>query len=187
VARVAIPSARSSVLDTPDGLIINIPAPRTWYAILFLGFWLCGWAFGEVAVIRELVIGKFKGSSLFLIGWLGAWTVGGAAAIYFWSWMIAGHEIVSLTPTLLGVRRDILGFGRSREYDLPSVKNLRIDRAPIYNNLSSTNLSRSMFGSTIAFDYGAKTFRFGGGIDEAEASQLIERLKARYPFESGSQ
>ena len=185
--RVAVPSARSSVLDTPDGLTINIPARRNWFAILFLGFWLCGWAFGEVSVIRELATGKFKGSSLFLIGWLGAWTVGGGAAIYFWTWMLAGREIVTLAPTLLGVRRDILGFGRSREYDLPSIRNLRIDRSPIDNNLSGNALSRSMFGGTIAFDYGAKTFRFGGGIDEAEASQLIERLKSRYPFESAPQ
>jgi hypothetical protein len=32
--------------------------------------------------------------------------------------------------------------------------------------------------------YGPKTFRFGGGVDEAEASQLIELLKSRYPFAS---
>ena len=34
-----------------------------------------------------------------------------------------------------------------------------------------------MVGAAIAFDYGAKTFRFGGGLDEAEASHLIPTSK----------
>jgi hypothetical protein len=35
---------------------------------------------------------------------------------------------------------------------------------------------------TISFDYGAKTFRFGAGLDEAEAHQNITQLKSRYSF-----
>ena len=127
MARVAVPTAKASVFDTPAGLVINIPSTKSLVLILFLGFWLCGWLFGEVSAIRQLETGKTPaGASLFMLVWLGGWTVGGAVAIYFWLWNIAGHEIVSLTPTSLTLRRDILGFGRSKEYDLPSVKNLRI-------------------------------------------------------------
>jgi hypothetical protein len=104
------------------------------------------------------------------------WTVGGCVAIYIWLWNVAGHEIISLTPTSLTIRRDILGFGRSKEYDLPSVRNLRIDPWPENTNLTSR--TQLLVGGTIAFDYGAKTFRFGGGVDEAEASHLIELLKS---------
>jgi hypothetical protein len=46
--------------------------------------------------------------------------------------------------------------------------------------------AQSFGGGTIAFDYGAKTFRFGGGLDEAEASHLIELLKSRYPFDAAA-
>jgi hypothetical protein len=77
-----------------------------------------------------------------------------------------------------------LGFGRSREYDLTNVKNLRIARSPLNSNYGWNSPSQSMLGGTIVFDYGSKTFHFGGGLDEAEASQLIERLKSRYPFDS---
>jgi hypothetical protein len=188
MARVAVPTAKASVLDTPVGLVINIPAAKNWFVILFVGFWLCGWAFGEVSVIHELATGKARGGvSLFMIGWLGAWTVGGCAAISFWLWSIAGHEIVSLTPTSLAIRRDILGFGWSREYDLPSVKNLRIDTTDVNSRFNRGFSPQMRFGGTIAFDYGAKTFRFGGGVDEAEASQLIELLKSRYSFDAPSQ
>ena len=31
---------------------------------------------------------------------------------------------------------------------------------------------------TIAFDYGAKTFRFGDGLDEAEGRQIIKKIQA---------
>lgn len=34
----------------------------------------------------------------------------------------------------------------------------------------------------ISFDYGAKTFSFGQGIDDAEAGQLIGELKRRQNF-----
>ena len=183
MARVAVPTAKASVFDTPEGLVINIPAAKNWPITLFIGLWLCGWAFGEVSVIHMLATGKTLGrGSLFLFGWLGAWTVGGYLAISLLLWSIAGHEIISLTPVSLVIRRDTLGFGRSREYDLPSVKKLRIAGSPI--NYGWTSPSQSMLGGTIAFDYGSKTFRFGGGLDEAEASQLIERLKSRYSFDS---
>jgi len=33
----------------------------------------------------------------------------------------------------------------------------------------------------IAFDYGAKTYRFAAGIDEAEANDLIPKIKERLP------
>jgi hypothetical protein len=185
MARVAVPAAKASISDTPDGLVISIPATKSWGTIAFIGFWLCMWAFGEFSVIHQLATGKPQGSgNLFMVGWLGAWTVGGCAAMYAWLWNMTGHEIVSLTPTSLAIRRDVLGFGRSSEYDLQSVKNLRIDKIPINSRYNQGFSLQSYFGGTIAFDYGAKTFRFGGGIDEAEASHLIELLKSRYPFDS---
>jgi hypothetical protein len=178
------PSSRSITYALSEGLVINIPSAKNWFLILFIGFWLCAWAFGEVSVIHQLAAGNANGAGLFMFGWLGAWTVGGCAAIYFWLFTMAGHEIVSLTPTSLAIRRDILGFGRSSEYDLPSVKNLRIDNTPINSGYNGGFSLSTPFGGKIAFDYGAKTFRFGGGVDEAEASHLIELLKSRYPFDS---
>jgi hypothetical protein len=79
-----------------------------------------------------------------------------------------------------------LGFGRSNEYDLPSVKNLRIAFTLANTNLTIPAQSFGGGGS-IAFDYGAKTFRFGGGLDDAEAAHLIDVLKSRYPFEATAQ
>ena len=35
-------------------------------------------------------------------------------------------------------------------------------------------------GSVVAFDYGAKTVRFGASIDEAEGKIIVDRIKERY-------
>ena len=39
-------------------------------------------------------------------------------------------------------------------------------------------------GGNIAFDYGAKTYRFGSGIDEAEARKIVGLLESHHHFES---
>jgi hypothetical protein len=185
MARVAVPTAKASVFDTPAGLVINIPSAKSWYLILFLAFWLFGWLLGEVSAIRSLAIGKMAaGKTLFVVVWLLGWTVGGCYFSYVWLWNLAGHEIVSLTPTSLTIRRNILGFGQSSEYDLPSVKNLRV--APTFGKSNANFPTLSLIGGTIAFDYGAKTFRFGSSLDEAEASHLVELLKSRYPFDAAA-
>ena len=58
--------------QTPGGR-----GPRL-FAAGFLAFWLCGWAFGEISVGKELLAGR---ATLFHWGWLGAWTLGGGAAM----------------------------------------------------------------------------------------------------------
>jgi hypothetical protein len=184
MARVAVPTAKASVFDTPEGLVINIPSAKRWAVTIFMAFWLCGWAFGEFEVIHLFSIGKIPlSASLFTLVWLAMWTMGGCLTILVWLWNVAGREIVSLTPASLAIRRDILGFGSSKEYDLPSVRNLRIELTPEKPENRISVWGAPMFGGAIAFDYGAKTFRFGAGVDEAEASHLIELLKSRYPFD----
>ena len=37
-----------------------------------------------------------------------------------------------------------------------------------------------MGGGIIAFDYGAKKFNFGTGIDEAEAKKILSEIQQRY-------
>src|SRR5262245_44404708 len=61
-----------------------------WGAAGFLAFWLCGWAAGECfaagALFNMIFLGGMGGfqwvTVLFLTGWLGAWTIGGIAAMY---------------------------------------------------------------------------------------------------------
>ena len=116
--KIAPPDRRSSSRQTPEGLEVSIPAKRNIFLMLFLAAWLVGWAFGEIFAARELLLGKHDASDLFLGAWLVAWTLGGGFALYTWLWMLNGRELVVLRPDVLVSRRDLWGFGRSREYDL---------------------------------------------------------------------
>jgi hypothetical protein len=80
------PPNGSNIAVTGQGSnhVISIPPtkknPAIYGAGLFILFWLGGWAFGEVMVIRTLLAGTAQGGTIFLVCWLGAWTVGGIFA-----------------------------------------------------------------------------------------------------------
>ncbi len=194
MATIKIPTGRATASETADGLLITIPSRKNWFLILFLGFWLMGWLFGEVTALNQVIRGHSShwastresgpiGLNVFLIGWLGAWTVGGGIAIVAWLWNLVGVEKVLLGPSTLITKREVLGLGPAREYELPSVTNLRVNMG-FSNTVYRMSPMQMVSGGIIAFDYGAKTFHFGVGLDEAEAEQIIAQLRSRYSFSS---
>lgn len=181
--RVTPPLPRSTVRRVNEGLEIVIPAKRNPFLMLFLTAWLVGWCFGEVFAIRELLIGHDNAPDLFLIAWLVMWTVGGALALYTWLWMARGFEVILLRPDVLTIRRDVLGLGRTKEYDLSHVSNLRV--APgTWNPYDWTGAMQfwGIGGGPVAFDYGSRTFRFAASVDEAEARKIVNELKNQHSF-----
>ena len=176
---------KATVEETASGLEVRIPARRNWFIILFLGFWLCGWAMGEVAVISQLAAGeRDAGSSAFLLVWLAGWTLGGAFAIYVSVWSLAGRERVRLGASTLSIKREVFGIGRLREYELSHVRDLRTTPSP-YNPFDFRSALQfwGVGGGVVAFDHGAATVRFGASLEEGEAKAIIERLKSRAAFE----
>lgn len=170
---------RSTVTPEPNGIKVVIPAKRNWFILLFLTFWLCGWVVGEFSV--PLVLFKQNtpaGAKLFSLAWLGGWTVGGGFAIYTWLWQLKGAEIITFTPSGLLKKRSIFGYGRQQEYSIQHINNLRVATQG-YNpfDFSSGGQFWGISGGTIAFDYGAKTYRFGAGLDESEANQIVKQMK----------
>lgn len=51
-------------------------------AVVILMFWLCGWALGWCGAAREIARGGPLLKQLFLLGWLGVWTVVGLANLW---------------------------------------------------------------------------------------------------------
>jgi hypothetical protein len=181
--RVSPPGRRSTTREMPGGLEVVVPSKRNPFLLVFLAAWLVGWAFGEVFAAREVLTGRAKEGTLFLVAWLVMWTIGGGFAIYTWVWALVGKEIIRLTPGMLAVRRDVLGFGRTKEYDLSYVKRLRVAQQ-VSDPLGWGSSMRfwGIGGGTIAFDYGSKTFHFAASIDEAEGHQIVGELKSRHSF-----
>jgi hypothetical protein len=61
--------------------------------------------------------------------------------------------------------------------DTTEVRRLRV--APLAQPIRGIPLPS--FHGLIAFDYGSRTVRFGAGIDEAEAFDLVKRVTGRFP------
>jgi hypothetical protein len=182
MAKITPSASRVTVTDGPGGLRLLIPAKRNWFLILFMGFWLCMWALGEVMVPTQFLNGEIPGMAvIFLLAWFGAWTVGGAFAIYSWLWNLMGREIITVHGRALTTRRDIGGYGFDKEYDLSQVRDLRVSGLGSNPSDFSANLQFwGLGGGLVVFDYGAKTYRFGVGLDEAEAKLVAGKITERY-------
>jgi hypothetical protein len=179
-----LPGPRHTTTEEADGLAIRIPARCNYLKLAFLSLWLCGWAFGMVMGTFGFFSGMTKNpaSGSFMVIWLSAWTIGGGCALFTWLWQLKGCEIITVSPDALSVRHDIFGCGRTKHYDASEIRDLRV--APftyIPGDFRNGFAFWGFGGGTIAFDYGYKTFRFGAGIDEAEARIIVDAISARAP------
>lgn len=181
MAKINPPASRVTVTDGPGGLGLLIPPKRNWFIILFMGFWLCMWAAGEIMVPIQFLKGEITGiTDIFVLAWLGVWSAGGAFAVYLWLWNLMGRQIITIHGDTLTTRRDIGGYGFSKEYDLTHVRDLRVSaRGSNAWDYSASLEFLGLGGGLVAFDYAAKTYRLGAGLDEAEAKLVVKRITDR--------
>jgi len=174
--RLAVPARSLAVRSRAGGLEIVIPAPCNILVAIVLAAWLGAWYFSERWAIQALLHGKESSAPLLLILWFVGWTVGGIWTIIVWLWLFAGREILKLTPGTLSLRSEVLGIGVTREYGIEDVRNLRAVTIGDYSAWGWSVVPRGDDG--LAFDYRAQTVHFGTWLDEPEASQIINQLRA---------
>ena len=146
---------------------------------MFLPAWLVGWAVGEVTVLAKFVSDPPEdGEGLFLLAWLVLWTGAGTLFIFFWLWNLLGKEIVAVDEETLTVRYALGRVGWTRRFDRREVRDPRVSPSGMTDFRSSFGWWLGG-GGTIAFDYGARTYRFGHGLDEAEAKHVVDELRGR--------
>jgi hypothetical protein len=96
-------------------------------------------------------------------------------------WNMFGMDRIVLRADALLIKRDVLGMGRTCEYELDRVKNLRVATPDSHSGLSAPWAGSSP-GGLVAFDYGPKTYEFAAGVNEAEAHHIVTQLKTRHFF-----
>ena len=195
MAIVKPPAAIHSIIKQDDRLEIIIPTTKKWLLIIPLSIWMIFWAFGELAVVSILIANIFSGLSanltrvatfgppiLFLLVWFIGWTVGGSFALYALLWQLAGKEKTIIHTEGFTIRREVFTLSRSKEYLSTHISSLRVSPESLNPFDWSTGMRfYGIGGGVIAFDYGAKTFRFGNGIDEAEAKQIFYEIQLHFP------
>ena len=186
--RIQPPKPRYTVEDNFAALRVVIPARRSWALILFLGFWLTGWAAGEFFVGAMLIrgaIGLITGDpqaagdtggaigGTFMAVWLLLWTVGGGFALITWLWNVAGKEIVSVDSDALTIQKTVFGIGLSKRYATAYVDRLRAT--------GEQGDTQGPWSGGLGFDYGGGAVQFGAGLSQAEAKEVLERIADRFP------
>jgi hypothetical protein len=175
-----------------------------WYLRLgpaaFIGFWLMGWAAGEMFAIGALVgmfagAGPFAGAqnpgggfqwfaALFLIGWLGAWTVGGLAAMWALHKLLQRprDESVTLADDELIYDPGSLSFEA-----IQNANNSRQTAQAFRKGIKPCTISLSQLGEIrlehvgdaqrLSVDVGAERITIGQSLREPEREWLASALK----------
>ena len=162
------------------GSEIRISSPKNIFMLIFLPIWLTGWTIGGAFAIKQVISGGSE-EVWFLLIWLCGWIVGETFALYAFLWGIFGFEVIAAELGSLRIKRSILGYGRSRNYEISRLSNLRASGffGPMMS-WSSGMAEWGLSGGTIAFDYEGKTKRFGIHLNENDATQLVSTLKNRF-------
>ena len=120
----------------------------------------------------------------FFIAWLIVWTISFGLMFYMCLWSLIGKEIITLDSSYLSIVKAFGIWGPSKEYEMVLINKIWADN--VYSPYQTMPWPRSFVfgGGLIVFNYGTKTVRFGAGIDEAEAIQIVEKIKQRFPITS---
>ena len=171
---------RSTWREGTMGPEVVIPVRRNWPLLVVMPLWLGLWTTGMAGVAGEIASGRARGGEAgFFEVWLVAAVVGAGTVVYAWLWNAIGREVVAVRAGALVIRREVAGLGLSREYSLADVRNLRVSVPPPDGARWAMPVRFGRDPGVLAFDHGARTVRFGGGLDEAEASLVLADLGVR--------
>ena len=180
--RVEPSKPRYTITSEAGVVTVACPPRRNWLILLFLMAWLGGWTIGGISAFAAVT--KAGEHQAFMMFWLIGWAVGEVWVLAVVLWQLAGLEELSIAQGNLVHRASIAGIGRTREFTGSDVKNLRSSPQLLSAWMDQSSFVPPIFGSghgAIAFDYGAKTYRVGGGLDEAEARQVVIALSKQFP------
>lgn len=99
------------------------------------------------------------------------------------TWLFLSVETIRVSTSELSYRRMLFGIGRSREFMLSDIKNLRAMPFSQTSNLVDRHGSPGLFVyiGMITFDYGHKTYRIASGIRPSEAKDLVTEITKMLP------
>lgn len=182
------PGKGRAIVEPVDGrLRITVPGRGAPLITVFLGVWLAGWALSEFAIICAIVRGFLLSSAdgfvsggvlIILIPFLLFWTFGGASVACLILWNLVGREIIELDAKTLKRHMRIPFIGRSREFAVTDVADLRFQpAAPSFMPSQPTIRPLSFSNGSIAFDYGLDTHHLGTGLDRADAKYVVTQMR----------
>jgi hypothetical protein len=170
--------------SSSTGLVVSIPAGANFLVLAFVLVWLIVWTYAGLSAFAEA--GKPGPQQTFMMFWLIGWVCGEGFAACTLAWQLAGKEELVFRGAHLLHRVSVFGLGRTREFSSAQVRGIRTV-PQILSPWHERLLMPPPFGQgygLIAFDFGAKTYRVGASLQEAEAKEIVAELQKRLPSEA---
>ncbi|MGA2042380.1 MAG: hypothetical protein ABSG83_03305 [Roseiarcus sp.] len=158
---------------------ITIGAQRSALVALFLIVWLGGWTVGGVAAMASLA----RHFHPFLLFWLCGWALGWVSVVVALGWMLSGSENLRVIGSDLAISYRLLGLTRTRLFRGADIRGLAACETPLYGRANQVSLpffGGARFGC-LRFSYGARSVYVGAGLDQAEGRLILDRLRDRLP------
>jgi len=165
-------------LPAVSGAELHILAKKDWGSLIFTPVWMVFWTFGGIMAMKWLVHPGPSTPSAFISLWLTFWLLAEVWVIYWWLWTAFGREIVTIREGALSIKRDILGYGRTRSFPVGIVRNLRPSGLFLSSSYWDNYLVQlKLMGGTVGFDVDGQVKKFGIQLTEPEAQEVVRELK----------
>lgn len=111
------------------------------------------------------------------------WLAAGTFAFVRLGVVAMGRELVEVDDSCLRIRREIMGVGRSRVFDLSQVRGLRhvppppVGHAPVERGWPPLPLS--LLGGSVRFEGGGRTYELALGIAWEDMEVLLQALREK--------
>lgn len=176
-------NGKAKIEKVIGGVNIIVPSKKNWFRLIFLSVWGVGWVLGLVmffsmAFFDTAQVGKEVSMISSFIIWLGF----GFAAITILLWGYFGKEKFITNGNDVLLEKTVFNIGIKRKLKKYELKNFR------------TSFTKGLFSridpwvgfgpGKIKFDYGFRTYSFAAGIDDEEATYLVELLKETFASKS---
>lgn len=165
---------RSAVEHRDGGLHFRLANKRNWFIALFILVWLGGWTVGGSFGFRIFSADLPNEARLFTAFWMVGWALGWVAAASTVLWITMGAESVTANTAALTHTLHVGPLRYDRHYKPAELKNL------MWRDGSGGPAfvqGRGTKPSAIVADYGAKSIEFLRGISQSEATNLLDKLR----------
>jgi hypothetical protein len=176
---------RHKSVQSDNGLLISITPQKNWFILPIFAIWLLIWSIFVIGIVAAMISSKPEPVSfivpivilavLFAIAYPGT-------KLFLWNFF--GVEEIRVTGQIISLRKRALKLGTWKEYSVEHVSSLRVAQNPAEYHFSPFMRTEQMLGFSggwMAFDYGARTIRFAGSMDEAEAKSILKEITSIYP------
>lgn len=166
--------------DTAEGLKVRLPSGSRLVGLMMIG--MCALvALLVVLLVPSLFAGGLDASLLMTLPIAVVSLALLVPVVAMGGYLAFGKEEVVVTGATLRIRRSLLGRGQWYTYNVPEIRNLRMDREAFRLGMidpTPKGIRRGL--GWIMFNYGKMgVFRIGMGIGKEDAKRLTETLKQR--------